>query len=182
MKKLLQVTLTIAAFLVIGGWIINLGLRNLLPGIASRTWPSTTGHITSQKVEAYEVTNHGDSGGTYKRYRPAVKYQFHVYKHIYQGSRVRIGEPGFKQSPGAARLLSSLTDESQCQVFYDPYDPNNCTLVKGMDIMTLTESVFTLLGGLTVMAVGGFIIFLSLRNGNWRHWFDDDNQIAGDKS
>jgi hypothetical protein len=153
MKHLFQVALAIVAFLVIGAWIINIGLRNLLPGLASRTWPSTPGHVTSQEVETYEVTDHSDSGGTRTFFRPAVDYTFHVYDHTYKGTRVRIGEPGFKTQAGASRLLQKVTDESQCQVFYDPYDPNNCTLVKGIDLMTLLGSLFTLLGGLTVMAV-----------------------------
>ena len=182
MKARLTLGLIILVLFLVGIWAFKSSLGKLGPGIASRTWPSIPGHVTNHKIEAYEVTNHGDSGETYTRYRPAVNYNFRVYDHTYQGTRVRIGEPGFKTKAGASRLLQKLTDDSQCQVFYDPYDPNNCTLVKGVDVMTLVESVLALLGGIIAFAAGGFLIFVCIPKGNWKKFRDTDSDITTNPS
>jgi hypothetical protein len=179
MKSLLILALTVVILLLVGIWAFSSGLKNLLPGIASRTWPSTTGHVTSQAVEAYEVST---EDGTYTRYRPAVNYEFDVYDHTYQGSRVRIGDPGFDQATDASQLLAKLTGDSECQVFYDPYDPNNCTLLKGLGFTTLAETVLALVGGLMFSACGGFLTFHLVRNANWRKFLDIASHHPSDQS
>jgi len=178
MKDLLIFTLIIVVVMLVGIWMFTSGLENLRPGIASRTWPSTTGHVTTKAVEAYVVSA---EDGDYTRYRLAVSYEFDVYDHTYKGSRVHIGDPGFARATDASQLLQKLTGDSECQVFYDPYDPNNCTLVKGLDFETLAGTLLGLLGGLILFAGGGFIISYFVLTGKWKKLLDSASHHPSDQ-
>jgi hypothetical protein len=63
-------------------------------------------------------------------------------------------------------------------VFYDPHDPNNCTLVKGVDVMTLVESGLALLGGLLALTAGGFLILVFIPKVIWKKLRHTDSDIT----
>ncbi len=131
MKDVLWVFFFISVMLVTGLVVILNCYKDVSEGIASRKWPATTGQVISQEIESYD-TYSDDTVTT--RYRVVINYEFHVYGSLYQGTRLRIGKGGYGYQSDANDALERLIDGSQCKVFYDPHDPNNCTLIQGARI------------------------------------------------
>ena len=128
MKSILWVVLFIAITFLTGLVLILTSYKDMSEGIASRKWPATTGKVTSQEIQSYKI--YSDDGGT-TLYRVVINYEFHVYGYLYRGTRLRIGKGGYEDQSDASDALERLIDGSQCKVFYNPSDPNNCTLIQG---------------------------------------------------
>ena len=129
MKSVWWVVFFIGVILVTGLVFILNRYKDVSEGLASRKWPATTGTVVSQEIQSYEI---GDSeSGVTTRYRVVINYEFQVYGYLYRGTRLRIGKGGYSDQSDASDALERLIDGSQCKVFYNPSDPNNCTLIQG---------------------------------------------------
>ena len=129
MKSVWWVVFFIGVILVTGLVFILNRYKDVSEGIASRKWPATTGKVVSQEIQSYEINS---ESGVMTRYRVVINYEFHVYGYLYRGTRLRIGKGGYEDQSDASDALERLIDGSQCKVFYNPYDPNNCTLIQGV--------------------------------------------------
>ena len=147
MKDALWVFFFISVMVITGLVVILNCYKDVSEGIASWKWPATTGQVGSQEIQSYET--HSDDGVT-TRYRVVINYEFHVYGYLYRGKRLRIGKGGYRDQRDASDALEMLIDGSQCKVFYNPYDPNNCTLIKGARV----QLFFAPAGGLMLILFG----------------------------
>ena len=154
MKSVWWVVFFISVILVTGLVLILNRYKDVSEGIASREWPATTGKVVSQEIQSYKI--YSDDGGT-TLYRVVINYEFHVYGYLYRGTRLRIGKGGYEDQSDASDALERLIDGSQCKVFYNPSDPNNCTLIKGARV----QLFFAPAGGLMLILFGLWLTWRS---------------------
>ena len=137
-----------------GVWLLSLGSTDLAHGFASRSWPAVEGTIVRRELETYKTS--AESGPS-TLHRIIVSYDFSVYGYTYQGNRLRFRDAGFGSPREAHEYLGRLVHDSRCQVFYQPNDPNESTLVTVVRAGALVECLLLLAVGVVLVALGVYV-------------------------
>ena len=137
-----------------GVWLLSLGSTDLAHGFDSRSWPAVEGTIVRRELETYKTS--AESGPS-TLHRILVSYEFSVYGYTYQGSRLRFRDAGFGSPREAHEYLGRLVHDSRCQVFYQPNDTNESTLVTGVRAGALVECLLLLAVGFVLVALGVYV-------------------------
>jgi hypothetical protein len=121
------------------------------------SWTQTTGRIMRSEIEARHH-RFGNDAETVKNV-PAVEYEFKAGARTVRGSRIGIGDDAGRANTEAT--LARYPVGAQVAVFYDPEDPKNCVLERGVPQGVTAQGC---LGALAVLAAfGGAIYWLVTR-------------------
>jgi hypothetical protein len=96
--------------------------------LASPKWPSTSGEITSSRLN-YEF---GWGKGSLSHYVPDVVFRYSVNGKTYLGQQISFPKPKFLSNTDAARVRDSYPIGTKVEVFYDPTNPSTSCLVTGV--------------------------------------------------
>ena len=117
----------IVAVLLIGGAAsIIIAIRNAIMGYATRNWQKASGCILRSFVLVYT----GDDG---KGCKATVEYEYTAADGTaYKGTRLRFGHTGSWNRARAERVLAPFPPGATVDVFFDPGNPAEAVLVRGM--------------------------------------------------
>ena len=108
------------------GFLMTLGAWSKLDdGKKSVNWPTVEGRVVFSTLK-----EHGNSR---KRYSPDVTYEYQVDGRKFQSQRISF--EAIKKSKDKRQVtafIAKYPKDGTVQVYYDPEDPGNCTLVAGM--------------------------------------------------
>jgi hypothetical protein len=96
---------------------------------ATTSWPNTKGVILSSKVKEPPRSSSG-SGRTQATHVPRIRYTYTVNGRKYEGSRHTIGH--VKGKTASEELVARFPKGKIVTVYYDPKDPSQAVLVRGM--------------------------------------------------
>ncbi|MEA2490182.1 MAG: serine/threonine protein kinase, bacterial [Acidobacteriota bacterium] len=128
--------------LLIGGWCLMRGLRSVLLGLRSRSWPEVNGVIRKAKV----LTSRSSEGDDVSWQE--LEYTYSVGGRPYRGTRVRIGVPAKLASSGEPSQLFRRGE--RVPVYYSRSRPSVSALRRGTSPFVL----ITLITGGVVLWVG----------------------------
>lgn len=113
-------------------------------------WPSTMGMVTSSMVERRSSSD-GYS------YYPVVNYSYQVMGQPFQGSRIVPGP--VVGGSGAQKVVARYPAGAQVMVYYDPDNPSDSVLERGMPRYIKWLWVTVVLTDLFLCALGGFLVY-----------------------
>lgn len=123
-QRLLDVLRLVFSALAIG--LVVLGLFALRERSRSRGWATTAGTIASSSVSHFT-----DRNGT--TYRPLVMYGYSVGAVRFMSSRLAFRSAGTSDREAAMKAAGRYKPGSRVQVFYDPLEPEQAVLDRGVD-------------------------------------------------
>jgi len=146
------------AYLLVAIWRSSAILLNYLKVRTelknSLEWPSTTGQITSSKIE--EVVWYSRTKGNSYMYHPEVNYLFTVNNKEFDGNRVRFGSNiGTPKKQEAYAMTKRYPENASVNIYYDPGGPANSVIER-----ELTDHYKTAVTRETVKIVLCIIIFI----------------------
>lgn len=105
------------------GWFLNKKSKEAKAlREAAKNWASTTGKVTTSRVEV--------SGGEYTSVSPFIVYQYNVYDRDYSNSQIKAGDVHI--SSYSSRAAYDMADKypvgSEVTVYYNPEDPQQSAL------------------------------------------------------
>ena len=114
-------------FLGVGLWMINKGMQ-------SENWEKGTATITSSEIEKTESKSKDAQGFTQTNtsYGVSVKYSYIVEGSNYEGNTVGFGTMSHNERSDAQDELKSYPKGKTIDVYYDPEDPSDSVLNKGV--------------------------------------------------
>ena len=114
-------------FLGVGLWMINKGMQ-------SENWEKGTATITSSEIEKTESKSKDAQGFTQTStsYGVSVKYSYTVEGGNYEGNTVGFGTMSHNERSDAQDELKSYPKGKTIDVYYDPEDPSDSVLNKGV--------------------------------------------------
>ena len=146
-----------------GGYFFLLGLRNVWRGIASASWPRTTGTVvqsSTQKNVTYDKEKKKDD----VMYEANISFQYHVNGHDYTTSTLHFGQTFGSGSPADAELRHIRYPEgSELPIAYNPSHPEIAAAEPGFDL----EALWLIVAGLAFIlpcVMAGAIVYGSDRN------------------
>ncbi len=147
---------------ILGGLIFAIiGFFQAKEAMDSGSWPSSDGKVISKTID---IKHSRDSDGNRETsYIPKIEYEFRVDDKLYRGDRLRIGQTSYSSKAKASAAMKALTQKSQCIVFYNPEDPETCTLEAGLKFHHVLFIAFGLL--FSVLGIGGAWLMLSKTKG-----------------
>ncbi len=160
-------------FFGLGVIFVAVGIDGYRDGQATKSWPTTTGHVISadvqEKVETRRDMN--DRPRTERTYTPAVRYEYTVGAQTYLGHRVKADDYG----GGADRaygIVNRYPAGTTLTVFYDPDDPDQAVLETGADTSGVylfggVGALFTVIG-LAALAAAGVLFRRRNLGSAWR--------------
>lgn len=131
-------------FLVFGGGALLLHVQDKSRNTASLSWPTEDGVVVSSEIKR---NVHSE--------RPApdtalVVYKYSVDGNVYEGDRVRFGDPGRDVESTPDRVVKRYPPDAIVTVFYRPDEPSTSVLEPGTGhtsrIMLGVGSVFFICG------------------------------------
>jgi hypothetical protein len=141
-----------AAFALLGGGFLFLGMRSLSAARASRLWPSTPGKVTSSQLMI------GGSRSS-RWYKAQVAYTFAVNGQSYTGEKVFFGDSRFRSRGKPESVVDRYREGAEVEVFYDPQQPQQAVLERrtggGNTTYLILGSMFMILAAF--VAVAGLI-------------------------
>jgi len=95
-------------------------------------WPSTLG--TVERASVTPVGDPADSRAPGERFRPLVTYRYTVAETDITGSRVTVFDWVYRNEERVRKRLSDagIRNGERVPVYYDPEDPENAVLVRGV--------------------------------------------------
>ena len=115
-----------AIFVLVGIFVINLGIRDLIRAKASVAWPTSPGKVQSSSV----VEERGDEGGLI--YHAEVVYEYNVNNTTFSGKRIAYGDYGTSNpSLRAQEIVNCHPQDKNVTVSYMPNNPKECLLEVG---------------------------------------------------
>jgi hypothetical protein len=112
-------------------------------------WAQTTGRIVRSAIGSRE---HGFAGEAETvRNIPLVAYTFSVGGREYRGDRIVLGEVGASEIDA---MLTKYPAGKDVTVFYDPADPKNCVLERGIPSYVFSGCLW--LTTIAVVGIAGF--------------------------
>ena len=114
-------------FLGVGLWMINKGMQ-------SENWEKGTATITSSEIEKTESKSKDAQGFTQTStsYGVSVKYSYTVEGGNYEGNTVGFGTMSHNERSDAQEELKSYPKGKTIDVYYDPENPSDSVLNKGV--------------------------------------------------
>jgi hypothetical protein len=114
-------------FLGVGLWMIN-------KGIQSENWDKGTATITSSEIEKTESRSKDAQGFTQTStsYSVRVTYAYTVEGNNYEGNTVGFGTMSHNERSDAQEELKSYPKGKTIDVYYDPENPSDSVLNKGV--------------------------------------------------
>jgi hypothetical protein len=114
-------------FLGVGLWMIN-------KGIQSENWDKGTATITSSEIEKTESRSKDAQGFTQTStsYSVRVTYAYTVEGNNYEGNTVGFGTMSHNERSDAQEELKSYPQGKSIDVYYDPENPSDSVLKKGV--------------------------------------------------
>ena len=114
-------------FLGVGLWMINKGMQ-------SENWDKGTATITSSEIEKTESRSKDAQGFTQTSisYSVRVKYSYTVEGSNYEGNTVGFGTMSHNERSDAQEELKSYPKGKTIDVYYDPENPSDSVLNKGV--------------------------------------------------
>ena len=114
-------------FLGVGLWMINKGMQ-------SENWDKGTATITSSDIEKTESRSKDAQGFTQTStsYSVTVKYSYTVEGSNYEGNTVGFGTMSHNERSDAQEELKSYPKGKTIDVYYDPENPSDSVLNKGV--------------------------------------------------
>jgi hypothetical protein len=120
---------------VIGAAFVIAAISDLVQGLASKRWPSTSG-----KVSRARMNEHIDRDGN--TYSPHIEYAYRVGTETYRGQRVFFGD---RYSSGlrfmAQRVVNRYRPGSAVRVHYSPAQPDKSVLEAGPHWLSILASL-----------------------------------------
>ena len=114
-------------FLGVGLWMINKGMQ-------SENWDKGMATITSSEIEKTESKSKDAQGFTQTSisYGVRVKYSYKVKGSNYEGNTVGFGTMSHNERSDAQEELNSYPKGKTIDVYYDPENPSDSVLNKGV--------------------------------------------------
>ena len=114
-------------FLGVGLWMINKGMQ-------SENWDKGTATITSSEIEKTESKSKDAQGFTQTSisYSVRVKYSYIVEGSNFDGNTVGFGTMSHNERSDAQEELKSYPKGKTIDVYYDPENPSDSVLNKGV--------------------------------------------------
>jgi hypothetical protein len=127
-------------------------------------WAKAQGKMVSGHIESGE--SYDQSSSSYQTYyQPVVTYQYEVNGVEYTGTRVTQGAFQYGSSGDVQKFLADHPIGSPITVYYDPANPADSILEKGLGSMAtkqlaLAGGVFAGIGGLAIIFVGLLLLLI----------------------
>lgn len=140
-----------SVFMLIGGFIASTGVKALLQGQASRSWPTVPGRVLESGLDA----SRSDKGRT--TYRAEVLYEFQVDGQTYASNDIAVGDYGSSDPKHGRRIANRYPKGAAVTVHYDPDDPETSLLEAGIQ-----GQAFFLPGFGLLFFGAGLVVFIFL--------------------
>ena len=118
-------------FLFVGLGLIISGIRDVVHGQRSKSWPQILGEIRSSEYEMKVSESYDDV--TVSHYA-RVSYKYVVNGIEYQSNTVFIGDGDTSSDYLSKQRVKKYTPGSNVQVYYDPESPENSVLEPGIHL------------------------------------------------
>jgi len=143
------------AFVILGAFMITVGVNNYRDGKATDSWPATNGLVLSSvvKEDSRTVRDNGRTR-TETTYEPIVRYEYTVDGTVYSGGDITAGGYGGGLDR-AYRVTGRYPVGIDTTVYYDPDHPDRAVLEPGADV----RNVYLFGGGGAVFGIVGLGAF-----------------------
>lgn len=151
MRKYLRPIATILILISIYG--LCTGTWNIMQGIRSTSWPSTSGVIQSSSVDSHRRA----SVHTVTSFTAHILYNYTVAGNSFSGSRVAFSGPSSGTIGSAKTIVDRYPKGKTVNVFYSPNSPESAVLETGTGIrpwVWMAVSVVLLVLGLVMFWAG----------------------------
>jgi hypothetical protein len=148
-------------------WVDGRMIKVLVAQYQTESFPSVKGEILSGIITRWT----GSKGGVH--YHPSFSYQYEADGRIYEGRRYRYdGHPSFYDEAEASQMVAAHPKGSAVDVYYDPNNPINAVLSRGLDTQDL--GIPFVFGSMT-------FLFLSIlvKLGKETDWQEKGPPVAG---
>ena len=158
------VVLGCSLFLLLGGWLLILGLTNIWRAQASERWPRTTARVS--RSDAASATSYDrEEHTTSVTYSTNIEYRYQVGGREYTGSRRHFGQTeGSGDSSEAEVLRFRYPANAGITVAYDPADPSMSVAEPGFDMEALWLPGAGL--GFAVPSIMFIVLWFGMSRGN----------------
>lgn len=130
MTKQIIATLVMGGFNLAGLVIIGFGIRTLVRAWRTTTWQKTTARLLEASVEETVQTSNKRNRLAYE---VQVKYEYDAGGRPLNGTTIAHSYMATHQRDQHDQLLETLKSIPHLTVYYDPLEPEKCTLVPGVD-------------------------------------------------
>ena len=129
-KRFALVRLFPLGFLLVGGFILFFGVRDLIRSYQSRKWPTVKGVIVKSCVASQIIKN--SDGDSSTNYFADVQYEYSVNGDVYLGDKVSFGNYGSGESSQAVEIVADHPLDHSVLVYFMPDHPETSCLQPGM--------------------------------------------------
>jgi hypothetical protein len=141
-----------------GGYFLCLGLRNVWRGVASASWPRTTGTVVHSEMHAGTDVDR-KTGHASTMYSADISFQYHVGAQDYTTKTLHFGQTlGSGSSADAEIRHLRYPEGAEVTIAYNPSHPEIATAEPGFNL----ESMWLIVAGLAFIlpcVMAGVIVF-----------------------
>lgn len=133
--KSIAVRLIACVFILFGGLFLYGGVRNLLIGNASKSWPTVPGKVISSTVDSRQSSESISKNRSreVKVYYAEVLYEYTVNGKTRSSNDIAYGGYSLSKDPSqASEIVNKYPGGSQVVVYYSPSHPATAVLEPGI--------------------------------------------------
>jgi MFS superfamily sulfate permease-like transporter len=135
------------AMLAAGIALLAFGAVEFKRALASKSWPSVTGAITSSSIQKKQTRK---NNRTVISYYPRVQYRYTVAGKTHSADRIAFGGTAGGSRSKAQKIVNQYPSGKTLPVYYDPDDPSVAALETGHSLM----AIVIILAGLVFLCAG----------------------------
>lgn len=119
----------VVLFILTSAWNFISSVTHFVQAKRTKTWSETTGEVISYNIKTRE--EHDDHGTT-TYYSPTLKYAYKADGQSYEGGHIAYNALEYSTRDAANRVVAQLNADGQIPVYYNPGDPQQSVLVRGV--------------------------------------------------
>lgn len=127
-------------FILVGIVFIVIGSNNIYRAYKTSNWPSVQGHITSSEITSHSSTYTDTATNSVRNeivYNAQINYDYVINGITYSNDEVKVGGTiGTNTTAWAREVLNKYPQEKSVNVYYNPEDPYQSVLEKGLHFST----------------------------------------------
>ena len=135
--------------LLVGAALTYVGASITVTSLQSQSWPSVQGHILHSNVTVSTVYHPpvGNNPGFYATdYTPNILYTYLIGNQNFNGSNIDLVPVSSSSYSMANDTVSQYPVGSQVIVYYNPSNPSQSVLHKGLDVAGIVFLIIGILG------------------------------------